>query len=190
MRCLLAEHDTQITVVWLDSSCGVIACMHMDIFSWYAESRPMRIKAMLIIIESREQMRNRDDVKPRVHTAPYCLHEACSVCISVFMHVCLPLCIGLRDSWLSSIALKSGTVQSEQHQFKVRERTCVYVQVRERSNLESKQEIWKRANYSSLEVCSMLCVALYLVVQHVLACTKSAHFVCMWYALAIMIILA
>ena len=172
-------------MVWLVSSCGVIACMYMDIFSWYAESRPMRIKAMLIIIESRKQMRNRDDVKPRVHTAPYCLH----VCISVFMHVCLPLCIGLRDSWLSSIALKkrycsvwATPIQNE------RERLCMCKW--KRLNLESKQEIWKRANYSSLEVCSMLCVALYLVVQHVLACTKSAHFVCMWYALAIMTILA
>jgi len=77
--------------------------------------------------------------------------------------------MGLRDSWLSSIALKSGTVQSEQHQSKVRERTCVYVQVRERLNLESKQEIWK-TNSSSLAVCSMLCVALYLVVQHTLGC--------------------
>jgi len=53
---------------------------------------------MLIIIESRKQMRNADDGKPRVHTASYCLHEACSVYISVFMYVCLPLCVGLRDS--------------------------------------------------------------------------------------------
>jgi len=194
MGCLLAGHDSQIIVVWLRSSRGVNACMYIHIFSLNAERRPMKMKAMLIIIESRKQMRNTDDAKPRVHATSCCLHEACSVymsiCIQVFMYVCLPLYMGLRDSWLSSIALKSGTVQSEQHQFKVRERTCVYVQVRERSNLKSKQEIWKRANSTSLAVCSMLCVALYLVVRHTLGCCESARFVCMWYALAIMTILA
>ena len=56
----------------------------------------------MIIIESRKQRRNADDGKPRVHATSCCLHEACSVynsvCMQVFMYVCLPLYMGLHGS--------------------------------------------------------------------------------------------
>jgi len=57
----------------------------------------MEIKA-IIIIRSRKQMRNADS-KPRVHAVACCLHEACSVymsvCMQVFVFVCLSVWVCL-----------------------------------------------------------------------------------------------
>jgi len=171
MGFLLAGHDSQMTVVRLRSSCGVNACMHIHIFSWYAERRPMKMKAMLIIIESRKQMRNIDDAKPRVHAASCCLHEACSVymsiCIQVLMYVCLP---SYGSAWLMAelycLEKRYCSVWATSIQSK-RENVCVCASERE---IESRKQT--RNMEDKLE---QSCSLLYVVFCIVPCCSAHAR---------------
>ena len=106
------------------------------------------------------------------------LHASLCLCLSVCMY-----CVGLSDSWLSSISLKSGTGRSQSHRFKARERVCVCVNER---GIESRKQT-RIVDETTWQSCSLLYVVCCIVpfcsarAWLMQECTRMTHSYVTWH---------
>jgi len=80
MGRLLAGHDAQVTVVgWIAVVVYMHRCICIHSDDIKKKTHENKIKAIIIINESRKQTRNTDDIKLHVQAALCCLHAANSI---------------------------------------------------------------------------------------------------------------